>query len=183
MSQFSIIWRNYSARPKDLFILTSKSNIVTADIPHFGVGLEDRPPSQYTVEDIPALLAVIDNLKHLVAELRAENAQMKDQIAELKSLLNQNSRNSSRPPSMDGFLRPQTPRKKGEPLPKVKKDAKGIPSIKFQIQMSLSLTPSLIALSVAHPWNMSNHLTRNAARLLRYLLSGCSCSNIVSTAV
>ena len=87
---------------------------MTADIPHFDVGLEDRPPSQYTVEDIPALLAVINDLKHLVAELRAENAQLKAQIAELTSQLNQNSRNSSRPPSMDGFRRPQTPRKKGK---------------------------------------------------------------------
>ena len=64
---------------------------MTADIPHFDVGLEDRPPSQYTVEDIPALLAVINDLKHLVAELRAENAQLKAQIAELKSQLNQNT--------------------------------------------------------------------------------------------
>ena len=71
---------------------------MTADVPHFDVGLEDRPPTQYTVEDIPALLAVIDDLKHPVAELNDENAQLKAQIAELTSQLNQNSRNCSRPP-------------------------------------------------------------------------------------
>ncbi len=119
---------------------------MTADIPHFEVGLEDRPPSQYTTEDIPALLAVIDDLKRLVAEqqsldterqhliteqqrliaeLSDENAQLKAQIAELTSQLNQNSRNSSRPPSMDGFRRPQTPRKKGERPPGGQKGHKG----------------------------------------------------------
>ena len=98
---------------------------MTADIPHFDAGLENRPPSQYTVEDIPALLAVIGDLKRLVAELRAENAQLKAQIAELTSQLNQNSRNSSRPPSMDGFRRPQTPRKKGEHPPGGQKGHKG----------------------------------------------------------
>ena len=119
---------------------------MTADIPHFEVGLEDRPLSQYTAEDILALLAVIDDLKRLVAEqqrldterqhliteqqrliaeLRAENVQLKAQIAELTSQLNQNSRNSSRPPSMDGFRRPQTPRKKGERPPGGQKGHKG----------------------------------------------------------
>lgn len=98
---------------------------MTADILHFDVGLEDRPPTQYTVEDIPALLAVIDDLKHPVAELNDENAQLKAQIAELTSQLNQNSRNSSRPPSMDGFRRPQTPRKKGERPPGGQKGHKG----------------------------------------------------------
>ena len=119
---------------------------MTADIPHFEVGLEDRPLSQYTAEDILALLAVIDDLKRLVAEqqrldterqhliteqqrliaeLSDENAQLKAQIAELTSQLNQNSRNSSRPPSMDGFRRPQTPRKKGERPPGGQKGHKG----------------------------------------------------------
>ena len=103
---------------------------MTADIPHFEMGIEDRPLSQYTVEDIPALLAVINDLKRLVTEqqrliteLRDENAHLKAQIAELKSQLNQNSRNSSRPPSMDGFRRPQTPRKKGERPPGGQKGA------------------------------------------------------------
>lgn len=89
------------------------------------MGVEKRPLSQYTVADIPDLLAVIDTLKRIIAELRDENAHLKARIAELEAQVNQNSRNSSRPPSMDGFRRPQTPRKKGERSPGGQKGHKG----------------------------------------------------------
>lgn len=98
---------------------------MTADIPYSVTGVEDRPLSQYTVEDIPALLAIIDDLRCIITELRAENAHLKARIAELESQVNQNSRNSSRPPSMDGFRRPQTPRTKGERPPGGQKGHKG----------------------------------------------------------
>ena len=98
---------------------------MTADIPSSGMGVEKRPLSQYTVADVPALLAVIDDLERLIAELRDENAHLKARIAEFEAQVNQNSRNSSRPPSMDGFRRPQTPRKKGERSPGGQKGHKG----------------------------------------------------------
>jgi len=105
---------------------------VTADIPYPRADVEDRPLSQYTVADIPVLLATIEDLKRLVTEhqrlitdLRDENTRLQAQIAELESQLNQNSRNSSRPPSMDGFRRPQTPRKRGERPPGGQKGHKG----------------------------------------------------------
>ncbi|NLZ31301.1 MAG: hypothetical protein GX885_11290 [Methanomicrobiales archaeon] len=95
--------------------------------------------SQYTVVDIPVLLATIEDLKRLIIEqqrliteqqrlitkLRAENAHLKARIAAFESRLNQNSRNSSRPPSMDGFRRPTTSRKKGERPPGGQKGHEG----------------------------------------------------------
>jgi len=88
--------------------------------------------SQYTVADIPVLLATIEDLKRLIIEqqrlitkLRAENAHLKARIAAFESQLNQNSRNSSRPPSMDGFRRPTTSRKKGERPPGGQKGHEG----------------------------------------------------------
>ena len=77
------------------------------------------------MEDIPTLLAIIDDLKCIITELRAENAHLKARIAELEIQLNQNSWNSSRPPSMDGFRRPQAPRTKGERPPGGQKEHKG----------------------------------------------------------
>lgn len=41
-----------------------------------------------------------------IAELKAENTKLKAEIAELKAKLNANSRNSSKPPSSDGFKKP-----------------------------------------------------------------------------
>ena len=41
-------------------------------------------------------------------------AQLEARIAELEARLNQNSRNSSRPPSTDVFIKPKSQRKKGE---------------------------------------------------------------------
>lgn len=98
---------------------------MSAEDPYPETGVENRPLSQYTVEDIPVLLAVIGDLKRLITELRAENAHLKARIANLESQLNQNSRNSSRPPSMDGFHRPKTSRKKGERPPGGQKGHEG----------------------------------------------------------
>jgi len=98
---------------------------MSAEDPYPETGVENRPLSQYTVEDIPVLLAVIGDLKRLITELRAENAHLKARIADLESQLNQNSRNSSRPPSMDGFHRSKTSRKKGERPPGGQKGHEG----------------------------------------------------------
>jgi len=45
-------------------------------------------------------------------ELRTENAELRAENAELKSRLNSNSRNSSKPPSSDGYMKPALPKKK-----------------------------------------------------------------------
>ncbi|HNV38372.1 MAG TPA: DUF6444 domain-containing protein [Methanoculleus sp.] len=77
---------------------------MTAENPYPEAGVGDRPLSQYTLADIPVLLAIIGDLKRLITEqqlfiteLRDENARLKARIADLESQLNQNSRNSSRP--------------------------------------------------------------------------------------
>jgi transposase len=54
-----------------------------------------------------ALLKIIASLEAEVELLRKENAELKARIAELERRLNQNSSNSSKPPSLDGFNRPQ----------------------------------------------------------------------------
>lgn len=54
-----------------------------------------------------AVIAVIEKMDARIVELEA-------QIAELKAMLGQNSRNSSRPPSTDLFIKPKSLRKKGE---------------------------------------------------------------------
>ena len=79
---------------------------MTAENPYPETGVENRPFSRYTVEDIPDLLAVIGDLKRLSTELHVENARLKARIADLESQLNQNSRNSSCPPSIDRFQLP-----------------------------------------------------------------------------
>lgn len=49
----------------------------------------------------PDVLAVVDALQALVAELRTRNAQLETRVQELEARLNQNSSNSSKPPSTD----------------------------------------------------------------------------------
>jgi len=52
-------------------------------------------------------------LKDKTSVLEAENADMKAEVAKLKAQINSNSRNSSKPPSSDGYKRkPAFPRKK-----------------------------------------------------------------------
>jgi len=67
----------------------------------------------------PDLLTTVDSLKQTTADqqqiittLKAENVQLKALLAKLEARLNQDSTNSNRPPSSDGFRRPQMPRKK-----------------------------------------------------------------------
>jgi len=61
--------------------------------------------------------AKIEHQEAKIEHYEARIAQLEARIAELEAQLNQNSRNSSRPPSTDGFKRPKRPRKKGERPP------------------------------------------------------------------
>jgi transposase len=56
---------------------------------------------------------VIEEQTRSISELQAENEQLKVRIAELESRLNQNCRNSNRPPSTDGFRRHKSQQKNG----------------------------------------------------------------------
>ena len=47
-----------------------------------------------------------EELLEIIERLTAELASAKAEIAELKEKLNQNSRNSSKPPSTDGYEKP-----------------------------------------------------------------------------
>ena len=53
------------------------------------------------------------NLRQENSALKTENADLKAEVAKLKAQMNSNSRNSSKPPSSDGYKRkPAFPRKK-----------------------------------------------------------------------
>lgn len=71
----------------------------------------------YPASYVQSLLTIIEEQNRIISELREENAQLKARIGELEARLNQHSRNSNRPPSMDGFRRPKSQRKKGERPP------------------------------------------------------------------
>lgn len=62
------------------------------------------------VQLVEQLLAIIARLEARVAELEAENAALRARVEALEQRLGQNSRNSHRPPSQDGFARPPRPR-------------------------------------------------------------------------
>jgi len=51
----------------------------------------------------PSILALIEGLQHDVAELRAENAALKQKVADLEHRLGKDSTNSTKPPSSDGL--------------------------------------------------------------------------------
>src|SRR5271170_5906383 len=53
------------------------------------------------------LIAENAGLKAEITELKAENAEIRARMTELERRLNQNSSNSSKPPSLDGFKKPK----------------------------------------------------------------------------
>ncbi|MDO9324668.1 MAG: IS66 family transposase, partial [Methanoregula sp.] len=63
---------------------------------------------------IAAQASLIEKQSRIISELTIKIEQLETRIAELESRLNQNSRNSSRPPSTDVFIKPKSLRKKGE---------------------------------------------------------------------
>ena len=67
----------------------------------------------------------LDALIMLIEQQAARIAYLEARIAELEAHKNQNSRNSSRPPSTDQYTRPQSQRKKGTRSPGGQKGHKG----------------------------------------------------------
>ena len=55
------------------------------------------------MELLPDAWALIDGLRRELAEVRAENAALKQEVADLRRQLGKNSSNSSKPPSSDGL--------------------------------------------------------------------------------
>jgi transposase len=64
-----------------------------------------------------AVVDIIEKQDRIITQLTERIEQLEARIAELESRLNRTSRNSSQPPSLDGFRRVQSPRKKGERPP------------------------------------------------------------------
>ncbi len=60
------------------------------------------------------IVDIIERQDRIITQLTEKIVQLEARIAELETRLNRNSRNSSQPPSTDGYRRPQSPRKKGE---------------------------------------------------------------------
>jgi len=67
--------------------------------------------------DPEAIVDIIEKQDRLITQLTERIVQLEARIAELEARLNRTSRNSSQPPSMDGFRRPQNQRKRGERSP------------------------------------------------------------------
>jgi transposase len=63
---------------------------------------------------IEAQAKLIEKQSRIITELTTKIENLEARIAELEARLNQNSRNSSRPPSTDVFIKPKSQRKKGE---------------------------------------------------------------------
>ena len=61
------------------------------------------PTSRPTYEELESLVA---SQAALIAELRAEVIELRAEVADLRGRLGQNSRNSSKPPSSDGYEKP-----------------------------------------------------------------------------
>ncbi|PKG31891.1 IS66 family transposase [Methanoregula sp.] len=72
-----------------------------------------------------AVVDIIEKQDRLITQLTERIVQLEARIAELEARLNRTSRNSSQPPSMDGFRRVQSPRKRGERPPGGQKGHKG----------------------------------------------------------
>ena len=72
-----------------------------------------------------AVVDIIEKQDRLISQLTERIVQLETRIAELEARLNRTSRNSSQPPSMDGFRRVKSPRKTGERPPGGQKGHKG----------------------------------------------------------
>ncbi len=72
-----------------------------------------------------AVVDIIEKQDRLIAQLTERIVQLEARIAELEARLNRTSRNSSQPPSMDGFRRVKSPRKRGERPPGGQRGHKG----------------------------------------------------------
>jgi hypothetical protein len=61
-----------------------------------------------------SVVDIIEKQDRIITQLTERIVQREARITELEARLNRTSRNSRRPPSMDGFRRPQSPQKRGE---------------------------------------------------------------------
>jgi len=64
-----------------------------------------------------AIIDIIEQQGRIITQLTEKIVQLEARITELEARLNRNSRNSSQPPSTDGYRRPESPRKRGEKPP------------------------------------------------------------------
>ena len=62
--------------------------------------------NEQLIRIISSLTQTIHNLQKALSEQRETNAKLLETIAELQEQLNKNSRNSSMPPSSDGYKKP-----------------------------------------------------------------------------
>jgi transposase len=72
-----------------------------------------------------AIVDIIERQDWIIIQLTEKIVQLEARIVELEARLNRNSRNSSQPPSTDGYRRPQSHRKRGENPPGGQKGHKG----------------------------------------------------------
>ena len=77
------------------------------------------------LENDPELLTFVNHILTENYELKKYCASLEARIAELERQINQNSKNSSRPPSTDGFKRVTKKREKGKNPPGGHKGHKG----------------------------------------------------------
>jgi transposase len=71
------------------------------------LGIPDDDPS--TIADGPShseLVEEVLSLRRLVAEVVEANEKLRSEVSELRARLSLNSRNSSKPPSSDGYEKP-----------------------------------------------------------------------------
>ena len=68
---------------------------------------DDVPPTvEQLLERLSRLEAALAERDALIGQLRAENARLAERVAELERRLGQNPRNSSKPPSSEGYGKP-----------------------------------------------------------------------------
>jgi hypothetical protein len=61
-----------------------------------------------------AVIKLINTLMETLLELSGQNTELHERVKTLEDQLNQNSRNSSKPPSTDGFAKPKSQRQKND---------------------------------------------------------------------
>ena len=96
--------------------------------------------------DPEVIITLIETFETRITHLEAR-------IAELEARQNQNSKNSSKPPSTDTYTRPQSPRKKGERSPGGQKEHKGHTLTKVDVPDEIIVHTVPICEEVEHRWN------------------------------
>jgi len=88
------------------------------------------------IEKVNILTSRLYETEKKYAELELENTELKAKVAELEARLNSNSRNSSKPPSSDGYKRrsllSQDPRKESR---EANRAIKAVPFVRLNIRI------------------------------------------------